>query len=318
MPPETPKHPRVHGNHLSREALRAINPASAASTRTHRTPSTCPEDHPRGGREHINRTSASVRSWGSSPRAWGPRFEPHQFLRRGRIIPAGAGSTRWPRRRRRHCRDHPRGGGEHVTQAREALAMTGSSPRGRGALTLYGSTFKGDRIIPAGAGSTQPSHRLGAAGPDHPRGGGEHRTGDMATLADLGSSPRGRGAHGRSRKGFAQSRIIPAGAGSTASRRRLGQRSRDHPRGGRGAPTQKRARADRHGIIPAGAGSTDHSPLTTHQRRDHPRGGGEHIANLAKAMESTGSSPRGRGARWLDRRLPLRRGIIPAGAGSTP
>lgn len=135
-------------------------------------------------------------------------------------------------------------------------------------------------------------------------------------LPASGPSPQGRGARYRHRRLVPAAEIIPAGAGSTASRRSAPTSSRDHPRG-RGAHLAAQGLAVDVGTIPAGAGSTCRSCWTARAPWDHPSGRGEHMFASLLSWTCTGPSPRAGGARQLGlRRL---RGLetIPAGAGST-
>ena len=50
------------------------------------------------------------------------------------------------------------------------------------------------------------------------------------------------------------------------------------------------------GIIPADAGSTDPKDVILTLNGDHPRGCGEHWEGIIVFMQTTGSSPRMRGA----------------------
>ncbi len=233
---------------------------------------------------------------GSSPRG---RGAPHDRLTPGEvegIIPAGAGSTRHGQRYGVSGQDHPRGGGEHYPWPLPMKSSMGSSPRGRGARVFEARDLGGDRIIPAGAGSTRPGGSVGWVEPDHPRGGGEHILTLRSMSLTAGSSPRGRGAHRPAAARRLARGIIPAGAGSTRPGRAGHQLGADHPRGGgehprdldvedtelgssprgRGAPKQALETAQTERIIPAGAGSTTSSSCVPSSTRDHPRGGGEH------------------------------------------
>ncbi len=159
----------------------------------------------------------------------------------------------------------------------------------------------------------------------------------LDVYADLGSSPRGRGAQALGECFRDLRRIIPAGAGSTYLRRPQRWTTSDHPRGGGehirdhrsmtvSAGSSPRGRGAHRAIspsmpalriIPAGAGSTSPCRGRTTCPGDHPRGGGEHMISLRMASRPSGSSPRGRGA-LQDSHFPRERGgIIPAGAGST-
>ena len=132
-------------------------------------------------------------------------------------------------------------------------------------------------------------------------------------------------------------RIIPAYAGSTP-RIAVGiLRIEDHPRvcgehgdnlivnfdgkGSsprmRGAPAPVTASGAARGIIPAYAGSTTGVTSTDSCVPDHPRVCGEHYPSCAELVESTGSSPRMRGAHSSRPACRWPAGIIPAYAGST-
>ena len=131
--------------------------------------------------------------------------------------------------------------------------------------------------------------------------------------------------------------IIPACAGSTFWTGNLRIIRRDHPRmcgehiaptsistqqkGSsphvRGAPAAVRGIGAPTGIIPACAGSTTVFKNGTHRRRDHPRMCGEHKMTILQHEIAGGSSPHVRGAHPTRARRRLRRGIIPACAGST-
>ena len=91
-----------------------------------------------------------------------------------RIIPAYAGSTYgWPYGVDL-SEDHPRVCGEHHGLDVSGDALEGSSPRMRGARSLFGQNRTQIGIIPAYAGSTMLSaYRTGDVR-DHPRVCGEH------------------------------------------------------------------------------------------------------------------------------------------------
>ena len=74
------------------------------------------------------------------------------------------------------------------------LAMTGSSPRMRGAPAWACYSHASYRIIPAYAGSTARGTRIRTGAQDHPRVCGEHADNGGVTAARQGSSPRMRGA----------------------------------------------------------------------------------------------------------------------------
>ena len=96
-----------------------------------------------------------------------------------------------------------------------AASVRGSSPRMRGAHTVFEWGYNMLRIIPAYAGSTPCSRPRRRAAWDHPRVCGEHDTQDGGVRCQAGSSPRMRGALWNGIVAFFTPRIIPAYAGST-------------------------------------------------------------------------------------------------------
>ena len=172
---------------------------------------------------------------------------------------------------------------------------------------------------------------------DHPRVCGEHTVAHAAPLNVSGSSPRMRGAHGRSCRSPQCVRIIPAYAGSTCSELPPASPCADHPRvcgehrlgsyalntgmGSsprmRGALLVRSLNRSQVRIIPAYAGSTIHQGIRHAPWEDHPRVCGEHGVSSHACMSQPGSSPRMRGAHGLKETGKLRRRIIPAYAGST-
>ena len=294
--------------------------------------------HPRGGGEHIS-SRPSRRCCGF----W--------------LIPAEAGSTRRARHSSRTGWAHPRGGGEHQSACRERAGAGGSSPRRRGALPAvhFASCAAGSSprrrgapsedarpgrvsgLIPAEAGSTSRNGiEAGVAGA-HPRGGGEHNRSEIADIAEIGSSPRRRGARGAPVSRGASPGLIPAEAGSTDHVIRELTRCGAHPRGGgehtprpfarevelgssprrRGAPRPASTWRRASGLIPAEAGSTRATTARSARRTAHPRGGGEHVVTRRGALPGRGSSPRRRGARRHRSDHGRTGGLIPAEAGST-
>ena len=71
------------------------------------------------------------------------------------------------------------------------------------------------------------------------------------------------------------------------------------------------------GIIPAHAGSSILNAGTVELGRDHPRACGEQFASIAGMSADQGSSPRVRGAGLAGGAQSVRKGIIPACAGSS-
>ena len=215
--------------------------------------------------------------------------------------------------------------------------LKGSSPHTRGAHRLCNPWRLRTGIIPAYAGSTASSGSVSRETSDHPRIRGEHSTPTRFSNLSKGSSPHTRGAHRHRPARRHRSRIIPAYAGSTSSRKMTQASRADHPRirgehntragrlrpprgsspHTRGARIPSRRRRGRRGIIPAYAGSTRPNPSALRRRRDHPRIRGEHAAVAAGVCALAGSSPHTRGARLGLVEIELAPGIIPAYAGST-
>ena len=151
-------------------------------------------------------------------------------------------------------------------------------------------------IIPACAGSSSARLWGGDVEGDHPRACGEQSTSNSATSSAPGSSPRMRGAVLAKPLVRRLRGIIPAHAGSRLILRRGRQLL---------------------GIIPACAGSSTATPARSTRSRDHPRVCGEQKLTTPRRARLSGSSPRGRGAGVLEGEHRLRRGIIPAHAGSS-
>ena len=127
-----------------------------------------------------------------------------------RIIPAYAGSTRNRTRHRQGPRDHPRIRGEHHGEFRLVPCGVG--------------------IIPAYAGSTCGSGFRRSATRDHPRIRGEHDSMTSSAIRAFGSSPHTRGARDALRRRRDGGWIIPAYAGSTATKNMIIACVWDHPR----------------------------------------------------------------------------------------
>ena len=194
-----------------------------------------------------------------------------------------------------------------------------------------------DGIIPADARSTLEAKSISSCCQDHPRGCGEHNTGDEHDATLNGSSPRMRGARFCCCSWCISRRIIPADAGSTTCTATWPHAARDHPRGCgehlvadeqpiqlpgssprmRGALTPGPEEKKPERIIPADAGSTISMSSKSKKSKDHPRGCGEHIQLRCCINSGVGSSPRMRGAPWSKQAVRWRIGIIPADAGST-
>ncbi len=226
--------------------------------------------------------------------------------------------------------------GEHIAGELRPWYFEGSSPHARGASARHRDTHRPDRIIPACAGSIPGSGRPGRNIPDHPRMRGEHPAAFVLGFCETGSSPHARGAWVELTRPAPALGIIPACAGSIATRTVAGPGSPDHPRmrgehrvtagtlgylrgsspHARGAYEPDGWSSVGSGIIPACAGSIRPGSSTGRCCSDHPRMRGEHFGRSFDGIDYRGSSPHARGA-WSgcsSRTRPER--IIPACAGS--
>ena len=131
-----------------------IIPAYAGSTERRRIDRRKGRDHPRIRGEHFEMDDTRFGCRGSSPHTRGAhRHQSSEHAQSG-IIPAYAGSTFSPTRRRSRMADHPRIRGEHRRAVGDAYGTEGSSPHTRGALVAPDRCDGRGRIIPAYAGST--------------------------------------------------------------------------------------------------------------------------------------------------------------------
>ncbi len=209
--------PHMRGARLERGLRRRgrrIIPAHAGSTLVVDGHGLVSPDHPRICGEHYQQMLAFDPEEGSSPHMRGARAAGGRGPHRRRIIPAHAGSTRRPYRRRSPGPDHPRTCGEHTVSRSTPDSWPGSSPHMRGAPPIHETGHLRLGIIPAHAGSTGWSRRWTTTTRDHPRTCGEHKLVADGRLYQ-GSSPHMRGAHDVSDPPGDAVRIIPAHAGST-------------------------------------------------------------------------------------------------------
>ena len=166
------------------------------------------------------------------PLPWHIRCRRGRPPHRLRFIPAGAGDSHSGAVGSDWRPVHPRGGGELAAGAVGALALAGSSPRGRGTHWCVYHRRREYRFIPAGAGNSRCGRRSGHDPPVHPRGGGE-LLGFPASLNKRGgSSPRGRGTQPLADQLVADQRFIPAGAGNSRVNPAASALPPVHPRGG--------------------------------------------------------------------------------------
>jgi len=213
-------------------------------------------DHPRSRGEHLAGRLGMRRLEGSSPLARGAQRSEPLTSRPARIIPARAGSTKFPPTQSLPCRDHPRSRGEHLDVFESFQNIRGSSPLARGARHAE------PQDLP-------PT-------PDHPRSRGEHRPMRSPQLKYRGSSPLARGAQAGLTQNEHRWRIIPARAGSTSLMAASAQRTSDHPRSRGEHLGEPTSRATQSGSSPLARGAHALGLVPHRLREDHPRSRGEH------------------------------------------
>ena len=149
---------------------------------------------------------------------------------------------------------HPRVGGENQKSRLPRMFDAGSSPRGRGKLTLDdpGHVMRG--LIPAWAGKTTGEPVAARHTGAHPRVGGENRDGGCCGHGVSGSSPRGRGKLPSGPPLAILIRLIPAWAGKTLEVWMNGIKGRAHPRVGGENQPPKGPRHMTNGSSPRGRG----------------------------------------------------------------
>ena len=299
--------------------LGGLIPAWAGKTTSGSGPCLRRPAHPRVGGENFGERLGRTLTGGSSPRGRGKRrLLMARSLALG-LIPAWAGKTIRLGREKHRRWAHPRVGGENLDVGGIGAAAAGSSPRGRGKRAPGRGCRHRRGLIPAWAGKTSRS-RAGTHTPwAHPRVGGENSARLFRAGRLRGSSPRGRGKRERCHRSETSVGLIPAWAGKTSAAAGSVSASRAHPRvGGENTLTPKpitsasgssprgrgkQLRGIRHvpapGLIPAWAGKTTRTCNLGIISQAHPRVGGENAQSRSKYANDGGSSPRGRGKRWL-------------------
>ena len=132
---------------------------------------------------------------GLSPLARGTLVRLMQGILSERFIPAGAGNTRWRRRRQILQTVYPRWRGEHCTIMGNSLPLDGLSPLARGTRRINSQVQRPARFIPAGVGNTQSLSQLIVSHAVYPRWRGEHRPHQHLIIYRFGLSPLARGTH---------------------------------------------------------------------------------------------------------------------------
>src|SRR3989442_1219028 len=134
---------------------------------------------------------------GSSPHAWGTRFQGKGSPRISRFIPTCVGNTSQTLYLCKVLTVHPHMRGEHQTGDLHYMPDTGSSPHAWGTLLRNSLTVHGYRFIPTCVGNT-PDASGGRADPSvHPHMRGEHSIAHVAVEGSAGSSPHAWGTQWR-------------------------------------------------------------------------------------------------------------------------
>jgi len=156
---ETGSSPRGRGTG-SRDEARITNnrviPAWAGNRQQGESRINQQSGHPRVGGEQISPMREQVELTGSSPRGRGTVAHLASRPIGERVIPAWAGNRDTIRRKRTWITGHPRVGGEQVVPHRIIYAGFGSSPRGRGTVSMNERRAFTRRVIPAWAGNSVP------------------------------------------------------------------------------------------------------------------------------------------------------------------
>ena len=173
------------------------------------------EDHPRRCGENVFLLTLNFVPAGSPPQVRGKLYLPVGGSRHKGITPAGAGKTRYPRRRNRNRQDHPRRCGENRADNVQSPFPLGSPPQVRGKLTPAAVDQYGNGITPAGAGKTNHPQGFNLLRRDHPRRCGENSRAVYTADVRQGSPPQVRGKRVATDIFVGNKGITPAGAGKT-------------------------------------------------------------------------------------------------------
>ena len=210
--------------------------------------------HPRAGGENRGLIEALGEAQGSSPRGRGKLGVLITTSAGGGLIPARAGKTASPSPSSTARAAHPRAGGENATAAASGDLPDGSSPRGRGKLGARRRRDGHDRLIPARAGKTTSLSASPTTRRAHPRAGGENLGLTRADLAEIGSSPRGRGKPDPATTALVLVGLIPARAGKTTAPTGPSTQRPAHPRAGGENSMSSSTSASMAGSSPRGRG----------------------------------------------------------------
>ena len=157
--------------------------------------------------------------------------QPNKKERMG-ITPAWAGKSLLPLPDVSSVGDHPRMGGEKVSNNGQYTKSGGSPPHGRGKVHAKDEDLQRQRITPAWAGKSICHSHWCFSCKDHPRMGGEKKSTETAPGIGWGSPPHGRGKDFFLLDRLFSDRITPAWAGKSLRQRSKELLLQDHPRMG--------------------------------------------------------------------------------------
>ena len=211
-----------------------ITPAQAGKSKLALCTPSCPTDHPCAGGEKNKELEGVWLPMGSPPRGRGKVLYRVPEVVPVRITPAWAGKSLFLPVMVRLLQDHPRVGGEKVSEKPTRANCA--------------------RITPAWAGKSLNSSALKCCVKDHPRVGGEKVMCNSRDGARLGSPPRGRGKAAPRQRAHLARWITPAWAGKSQLKQTGLTMQEDHPRVGGEKISMKQARMRAIGSPPRGRG----------------------------------------------------------------
>ncbi len=168
-------------------------PASAGRTQSCSERTTHPSEHARVSGEDEAAEELHLTLYGTPPRRRGGHPRVRARVAALRNTSASAGRTRARSWRRVARPEHPRVGGEDEALAEVRIKAAGTPPRRRGGQFRHRAERLLQRNTPASAGRTVRRSGAPAAGPEHPRVGGEDRFGIERNASCSGTPPRRRG-----------------------------------------------------------------------------------------------------------------------------
>src|SRR5690606_35444760 len=153
---------------------------------------------------------------GTPPRRRGGRAAPVHDVAGDRNTPASAGRTTTGRPARPRSSEHPRVGGEDVSNLVGSASSSGTPPRRRGGRDDLSGEPRRLRNTPASAGRTTAPPPRTSPTAEHPRVGGEDSSRAWLRAPAFGTPPRRRGGRGQPGRAARPARNTPASAGAKA------------------------------------------------------------------------------------------------------